>query len=112
MTYLNKIKEFDLIEDFATASKEDLIKSHLRLVSLIAIKLKGYNHPNLDDYIQEGNLVLVKCAEKFDPSVGVKFASYCMGHIQKAIINHYIDIKTPMRILTTHELRKAFFFFF
>jgi RNA polymerase sigma-32 factor len=98
-----------MIEDFSTASKEDLIKSHLRLVSSIAIKLRGYNHPNLDDYIQEGNIVLIKCAEKFDPSLGVKFASYCMDHIEKAIINYDIELRTPVKMLTTHPLKKAFF---
>lgn len=109
MKYLNKIKQFEMIEDVKAASPDDLIKSHLRLVSSIAIKLRGYSHPNLDDYIQEGNIALIKCAHAFDPSVGVKFATYCMTQIQKAIINHDIDLKTPVRILTTHALRKAFF---
>lgn len=108
-SYINKVKEFDMIEDFATASKEELIKSHLRLVTSIAIKFRGYNHPKLDDYIQEGNLALIKCAENFDPSMGVKFASYCMTFIQKAIVNYDIDTKYPIKTLTTKPLRKAFF---
>ncbi len=73
-----KIKAGDLI------AKQKLIKSNLRLVVKIAHDFKGLGLPLLD-LISEGNIGLMRAAEKFDPAKGAKFSSYSAWWIKQAM---------------------------
>ena len=66
------------------AAREQMIKANLRLVVKIASEFDGYGLPLLD-LISEGNIGLMKAAERFDPSFGAKFSTYAMWWIKQAI---------------------------
>jgi RNA polymerase primary sigma factor len=81
-------------------AREALIKGNLRLVIRIA---KSYIHfePSLIDLIQEGNIGLIRAAEKFDPTMGCRFSTYASYWI-KHYITRFIaktgrSIRVPIR---------------
>jgi RNA polymerase primary sigma factor len=70
-------------EKFSKA-RETLITSNLRLVVKIAHDFKGFGLP-LVDLISEGNIGLIRAAEKFDITKGAKFSSYAAWWIKQAM---------------------------
>lgn len=95
--YLDKINKIKLLtreeEDYYARkalagdekAKEVLIKSNLRFVVSIAKKYQT-SGISLLDLINEGNMGLIKAAEKFDPDKGYHFISYAVWWIRQAII--------------------------
>jgi RNA polymerase primary sigma factor len=81
-------------------AKEALINANLRLVVKIA---KNYTNleSSLIDLIQEGNLGLIRAAEKFDYKMGCRFstyASYWIKHyITRFIAKRSRTIRVPIR---------------
>ncbi|MCU0821536.1 MAG: RNA polymerase sigma factor RpoD/SigA [Spirochaetes bacterium] len=72
-------------QDGDETAKEKLIKANLRFVVTIAKKYQT-GGISLLDLINEGNLGLIKAAERFDPSRGFHFISYAIWWIRQAII--------------------------
>jgi len=66
-------------------SKRKLIEANFKLVMKIAKGFKGCG-VDLEDLIQEGNLGLIKAAEKFDPEKGFKFSTYATWWIRQSIL--------------------------
>ncbi len=88
-------------------ARERLINSNLRLVVKIA---KGYPSQEMDliDLIQEGNLGLIKAAEKYDFTKNVRFSTYASFWIKqsitRALANKSKMIRLPHR--KEEKLRK------
>ncbi|MFN4216754.1 MAG: RNA polymerase sigma factor RpoD/SigA [Brevinematales bacterium] len=69
-------------------AKKTLIESNLRLVVKIAIEMNR-GKMSLMDIIQNGNLGLIRAAEKFDPERNIRFSSYAAYWIKQSILRHF-----------------------
>jgi len=83
-------------------AKKRMIEGNLRLVVNLAKHYTRQSMYGLDflDYIEEGNLGLIKAIEKYDPKSGYKFSTYAYWwirqYIQRAILNQSKSIYIPV----------------
>ncbi len=85
------------IQDGDEAALEKLVKANLRFVVSVA---KQYQNKSLtlNDLINEGNLGLIKAAQKFDHTRGFKFISYAVWWIRQSIMQALAEHSRLVRI--------------
>ena len=122
--YLQEIGREDLItveEEVKLAQKirkgdrralEKLTRANLRFVVSVA---KQYQNQGLSlpDLINEGNLGLIKAAEKFDETRGFKFISYAVWWIRQSILQALAEqsriVRLPLnQVGSLNKISKAF----
>ena len=91
---------------------EKLTKANLRFVVSVA---KQYQNQGLTlpDLINEGNLGLIKAAEKFDETRGFKFISYAVWWIRQSILQALAEqsriVRLPLnQVGSLNKINKAF----
>lgn len=108
--YLSEIgghRLLDKEEEFAIArhAQDLLVLSNLRFVVKIASGFQGRGLP-MEDLISEGNVGLLRAAERFDPSRGIKFITYAAYWIRKALRQSLAEQASPVRI-PRYQMLKA-----
>lgn len=78
-------------------AREKLVESNLRFVVKVAKRYRGQGLPFLD-LINEGNLGLIKAADRFDPARKVKFISYAVWWIRQYIRSALCSFSHPLRL--------------
>jgi RNA polymerase primary sigma factor len=112
---LSAEKEVELAKRIKTgdrAALEMLIKANLRFVVSVS---KQYQNQGLSlpDLINEGNLGLIKAAERFDETRGFKFISYAVWWIRQSILQALAEqariVRLPLnKIGSINKISKAF----
>lgn len=79
-------KNVSFYEDESNLTKEQLILHNLKFAITIAKKYVGHGI-ELEDLIQAANSGLIKAAEKYDPTTGLRFISYAVWWIRNSILD-------------------------
>ena len=87
----NKIKSGSLRD------KNELVEANLRFVVSVAKQYVGRGL-DISDLVSEGNIGLIKAAEKFDATKGVKFISYAVWWIRQSILQSLADNSRTIRL--------------
>ena len=97
-TYFDQLKKSNPMsrEEEQGASPEELVKNNLKLVVSVAKKFSGRGL-DFNDLVQEGNMGLMKAAEKFEKDRG-KFSTYATWWIKQAILKAIADHSRTMRV--------------
>src|SRR6516162_11729691 len=111
--YLHEIRRFPLLdphEEYALAKRwreageraaaDQLVTSHLRLASKVAMRYRGYGLP-MSEVISEANVGLMQAVTRFDPDKGVRLSTYAIFWIKAAIRAYILRSWSLVKIGTT-----------
>lgn len=86
-----------LIQAGDEEARSKLIEANLRLVIKIARAFSNFDIP-LIDLIQEGNMGLIKAAERFDYRKNVRFSTYASWWIKQAVTRSLVNSRRAIRL--------------
>nr|WP_068890380.1 RNA polymerase sigma factor RpoD/SigA [Pedobacter panaciterrae] len=107
--YLNELSKIELltaeqeislcsrIQDGDQAALNKLVQSNLRFVVSVAKKYQCPGFP-LEDLICEGNMGLIRAAQRFDATRGFKFISFAVWWVRQAIIHAIAEKRRIIRL--------------
>jgi len=110
---IDREREADLarrIRDGEEFALDTLVRSNLRFVVSVAKRYQNQG-VSLADLINEGNIGLMRAAQKFDETKGIKFISYAVWWIRQAILQALAEqsriVRVPLsRAGTLHRIGK------
>jgi len=112
VTPAEEVKFADLIRQGCQKSLDRLTKANLRFVVSVA---KQYQNQGLSlpDLINEGNVGLIKAAQRFDETRGFKFISYAVWWIRQSILQALAEqsriVRLPLnKVGLTNRIQKAY----
>jgi RNA polymerase primary sigma factor len=103
---LTEEEEYNLLERIANGDKaalNEIVKANLRFVVSVAKQFQNQGM-SLEDLISDGNLGLIKAAERFDNSRGFKFISYAVWWIRQSIMQSISDNGKLIRLPNNQNL--------
>jgi RNA polymerase sigma-32 factor len=119
--YFDEIRRFPMLEPdeeyvLARRSRDHghadashrLVTSHLRLVTRIAMRYRGYGLP-IGEVISEGNIGLIQAVKRFEPDRGFRLATYAMWWIRASIQEYILRSWSLVKMGTTAAQKKLFF---
>jgi RNA polymerase primary sigma factor len=112
ITVEKEVELAQLIKKGDRAALEKLTRANLRFVVSVAKQYQN-NGLSLPDLINEGNLGLIKAAEKFDETRGFKFISYAVWWIRQSILQALAEqsriVRLPLnQVGSLNKINKAF----
>ena len=78
-------------------AQDALVKANLRFVISVAKQYVGRGI-DIEDLVSEGNLGLIKAAQKFDETRGIKFISFAVWWIRQSILQSIADNSRQVRL--------------
>jgi RNA polymerase primary sigma factor len=106
---INQEQEIELAKRIKLGDKiaeAKLIKANLRFVVSVAKKYARAD-VQLEDLINEGNIGLIKAAQRFDETRGFKFISYAVWWIRQSILEaypvHYRSVRVPLNVQASYD---------
>ena len=109
LVIFEKLKNKNITKKEKDTLLNELVLGNLRFVISVA---KSYQNNGLDliDLISEGNIGLIRAAERFDPNSGNKFISYAVWWIKQSIMSSLNDnsrtIRLPSNIVQETQKKK------
>ena len=93
------------IKNGSLRAKNELVEANLRFVVSVAKQYVGRGL-DISDLVSEGNIGLIKAAEKFDATKGVKFISYAVWWIRQSILQSLAQSlnRVPTSLELSNEL--------
>lgn len=107
--YLRDVSDLDMInpqteielakriKDGDIKAQDKLVKANLRFVISVAKQYVGRGL-DIEDLVSEGNLGLIKAAQKFDETRGIKFISFAVWWIRQSILQSLADNSRQVRL--------------
>ena len=112
ITAEEEVKLATLIKQGDQKALDRLTKANLRFVVSVAIQYQNQGL-SLPDLINEGNLGLIKAAQRFDETRGFKFISYGVWWIRQSILQALAEqariVRLPLnKVGMTNRIQKAY----